>query len=92
MAPVVIFANADCWRIGHTTLPNSAEKALYLSLVCKHVTLFFIFKFILQHTSYPMGTEGSFPGGKASHGREADHSPPASAEVKKMWIYTSTLP
>jgi hypothetical protein len=22
--------------------------------------------------------------------READHSPPASAEVKKMWIYTST--
>jgi hypothetical protein len=24
--------------------------------------------------------------------READHSPPASAEVKKTWIYTSTLP
>jgi hypothetical protein len=23
-------------------------------------------------------------------GREADHSPPTSAEVKKMWIYTST--
>jgi hypothetical protein len=23
-------------------------------------------------------------------GREVDHSPPASAEVKKMWIYTST--
>jgi hypothetical protein len=23
-------------------------------------------------------------------GREPDHSPPASAEVKKMWIYTST--
>jgi hypothetical protein len=23
-------------------------------------------------------------------GLEADHSPPASAEVKKMWIYTST--
>jgi hypothetical protein len=22
-------------------------------------------------------------------GREADHSPPSSAEVKKMWIYTS---
>jgi hypothetical protein len=22
--------------------------------------------------------------------READHAPPASAEVKKMWIYTST--
>jgi hypothetical protein len=24
--------------------------------------------------------------------READHSPPASAEVKKMWFYTSTPP
>jgi hypothetical protein len=23
-------------------------------------------------------------------GREADHSPPDSAEVKKMWVYTST--
>jgi hypothetical protein len=25
-------------------------------------------------------------------GREAGHSPPASAEVKKMWTYTSTPP
>jgi hypothetical protein len=25
-------------------------------------------------------------------GRETDHSPPASAEVKKTWIYTSTPP
>jgi hypothetical protein len=25
-------------------------------------------------------------------GRDADHSPPISAEVKKMWIYTSTPP
>jgi hypothetical protein len=24
--------------------------------------------------------------------READHSPPASFEVKKIWIYTSTPP
>jgi hypothetical protein len=27
-----------------------------------------------------------------SPGREADHSPPTSAEVKKMWIYTTTPP
>jgi hypothetical protein len=39
-------------------------------------------------TSYPTGTEALFPGVKRP-GREADHSPPASAEVKKMWIYTS---
>jgi hypothetical protein len=25
-------------------------------------------------------------------GREANHSPPASAEVKKMWMYGSTPP
>jgi hypothetical protein len=31
---------------------------------------------------YPMGTGGSFPGGKAWPGRDADHSPPSSAEVK----------
>jgi hypothetical protein len=28
--------------------------------------------------SYPIGTGGSFPGGK----RDADHSPPSSAQVK----------
>jgi hypothetical protein len=32
--------------------------------------------------SYPMGSGGSFPGGKARPGRDADHSPPSSAEVK----------
>jgi hypothetical protein len=25
-------------------------------------------------------------------GREVDHSPPTSAEIKKMWIYTSNPP
>jgi hypothetical protein len=32
--------------------------------------------------SYPMGTSGIFPGSKAA-GREADHTPPFSAEVKE---------
>jgi hypothetical protein len=32
--------------------------------------------------SYPMGTRGSFPGGKVWPGHDADHSPPSSAEVK----------
>jgi hypothetical protein len=32
--------------------------------------------------SYTMGTGGPFPGGKARPGRDADHSPPSSAEVK----------
>jgi hypothetical protein len=38
-----------------------------------------------------MGTGGPFPGVKWP-GREADHSPPTIAEIKKMWIYTSTPP
>jgi hypothetical protein len=44
-----------------------------------------------QPVSYSMGTGDSFPGGKWQ-GREADHSPPTTAEIKKMWIYTSTPP
>jgi hypothetical protein len=33
--------------------------------------------------SYTVGTGGSFPGGKARPGRDADHSPHSSAEVKE---------
>jgi hypothetical protein len=32
--------------------------------------------------SCPMDTGGPFPGGKAQPGRDADHSPPSSAEVE----------
>jgi hypothetical protein len=42
-------------------------------------------------TSYTMGTGGTFPGVNRP-GREADHLPPTSVEVKKMWIKTSTPP
>jgi hypothetical protein len=38
--------------------------------------------FEAQPGSYPMGTGGPFPRGKARPGREADHSIPSSAEVK----------
>jgi hypothetical protein len=41
--------------------------------------------------SYPMSPGGSFPEEKRQ-GREADHSPPTSVEVKKMWIYMFTPP
>jgi hypothetical protein len=37
--------------------------------------------------SYPMGTKG-FSLGVKRPGREADHSPPSSAEVKNDWSYT----
>jgi hypothetical protein len=38
-----------------------------------------------------MGTGAVSPGIKRQW-READHSPPTSAEVKKIWIYISTPP
>jgi hypothetical protein len=41
-------------------------------------------------TSYTMGSGGSFPGVR-QQGREADHSPPTNAEVKKMWISSTPL-
>jgi hypothetical protein len=41
--------------------------------------------------SYPMGT-GALTQGVKRPGSEADQSTPASAEVKKKWIYTSTPP
>jgi hypothetical protein len=36
-----------------------------------------------------VGTKGSFPGTERP-GREAEHSPPSSAEVSNAWSYTST--
>jgi hypothetical protein len=38
-----------------------------------------------------MGTGGFFSGVNRP-GREADQSPETSAEVKKMWTYTATIP
>jgi hypothetical protein len=39
--------------------------------------------------SYQIGTGGFFPGVKRP-GRESDHSPPSTAEVKNAWSYAST--
>jgi hypothetical protein len=41
--------------------------------------------------SYTIGTDALFPGVKRPR-READHSPPVSAEVKNTWVYTSIPP
>jgi hypothetical protein len=42
-----------------------------------------------HRASYPMGT-GVLSLRVKRPGREADHSPPSSAEVKNVWGYTST--
>jgi hypothetical protein len=46
---------------------------------------------VLRSTEPPIQwVPGALPPGLKRPGREVDHSPPTSAEVKKMWIYTST--
>jgi hypothetical protein len=45
--------------------------------------------------SCTMGTGGSFPGAKAWPGRDADHSPPSSAEVeneKELYLLSPQAP
>jgi hypothetical protein len=48
--------------------------------------------FNVSATSYLMGFGAFFSPGVKRQGREADHSPPISAEVKKTWIYTFSYP
>jgi hypothetical protein len=49
-----------------------------------------VFKYYLQTPI--LWVPGALSPGVKRPGREADHSPPTSAEVKKMWIYASTPP
>jgi hypothetical protein len=71
----------------------TTEGSEFGSLYCKEFSLLHVVDTGsgVHPTSYPIDTGGSFPGDKAP-GREADHSPPTSADVKKVWIYTSTPP
>jgi hypothetical protein len=50
-------------------------------------------KCLLPPLQEPLTGNGSWYGKKSMNlGRKADHSPPTSAKVKKMWIYKSTPP
>jgi hypothetical protein len=42
------------------------------------------------HPAFYQMSAGSFPPGVKRPGREADRSPPSSAEVNNAWSYTST--
>jgi hypothetical protein len=45
----------------------------------------------MEPTQFPIQwVRGALSPGVKRPGREADHSPPTSAEVKKTWVYTST--
>jgi hypothetical protein len=72
----------DEWEVGIRVLKKSKEFSL-LHIVETGSGA--------HSASYSMSTESSFSGVKRQ-GREADHSTTTSAEVKKTWIYKSTLP
>jgi hypothetical protein len=84
-------------RPSHVDNTGSRPIVLPVFIICVTGNMVFSLLHVVQTgsgvhpTSYPMGTGGSFPGVKRP-GRESDHSPPTTAEVKKMWIYTSTPP
>jgi hypothetical protein len=59
----------------------------YMDKHCFHV------KILTQKPLLPIQwVLGDLSPGVKQQGGEADHSPPTSAEVKKMWSYTSTPP
>jgi hypothetical protein len=90
------------WKDGATNVWCTLRMRFCASYISSFKTLFCILVYIMlsfvriwvgmgvvRHpASYPMGTRDSFPGVKRP-GREADHSPPSSAEVKNAWSYTS---
>jgi hypothetical protein len=87
LPPVKLYGH---FRVGKNSSPDPILSQI--NSVRIPTPYFFNTHFNIVHpTSYTMGTGSSFPGVKQP-GREADHSPPASAEVKKIWIYTSTPP
>jgi hypothetical protein len=67
--------------VGKLIVPDLANK-----LISVYIEYYIKSGIIIQWVQEPLS-----PGVKQS-GREADHSFPASAKGKKMWIYTSTPP
>jgi hypothetical protein len=66
-------------------------------LICISVKIVFIAILVLIKFKYKPPIQwvpggGLFPRGVKRPEHEADHSPPTSAEGKKMWVYTSTPP
>jgi hypothetical protein len=78
-------------KVAHisTSFTNEIFTKLDLPIVAMHLT----YKSALGYTQPPIQwVQRALSPGVKRQGRKADHSPLANAEVKKMCIYTSTLP
>jgi hypothetical protein len=67
------------------------ENTQILSTLCTQTSNAIVDTVFIWPTQPPIQwVLGALSPGVKRQWREADHSPPASAEVKKIWIYTST--
>jgi hypothetical protein len=77
-----------CKYIGKTGVRSPTEENIFLLASASRPAL--------GPTSLlTMGTGGSFPGSKARPGRDADHSPPSSGEVKyeyELYLLSPHMP
>jgi hypothetical protein len=80
------------WSVAYTFLAKwRTARHVYDARCCTHHSLFqhlenvqmFIFSFVWR-------VPRALSTGVKRQWREADHSPPTSSEVKKIWVYTST--
>jgi hypothetical protein len=67
------------WNIEPTGIWSPAEENNFSSSLCVQTSS------EAHPASYPIGTGGSFPWGKAQPGREADHSLASSSEVNNVY-------
>jgi hypothetical protein len=106
--PSVIRLSRQCGilNISHPSKPPQPVKGITFFLLFRHPLYFhkyflsITFKFFedifftSQRRDLPFipWVPGAIQVSVNRRGREADHSPPSSAEVKNQWIYTSTAP
>jgi hypothetical protein len=83
-----------CWNSWTSEFgPNFLGDTFFLKLQSFHRFLINTDRLRNLPASFPMSTEeGAVSLGVERPGREADHSPPTSAEVKNSWGYTSIPP
>jgi hypothetical protein len=62
------------WTTGRSRFDHRQRREIFSSILCVQTGSG------AHPASCTVGTGGSFPGGKARPGRDADHSPPSSAE------------
>jgi hypothetical protein len=75
------------FRLSYVLLQQVSTALVHREVLRSHLSTSLVYALIFLilkcYKTYKMGTGGSFPGVKRQ-GREADHSPPTSAEVMRM--------